>query len=152
MEIPFDIQVLATLQSGSVYYFTEDAPGFSSTAPHYFVVVNIDPQTEECLILVCASSQVAKRQEFIKKRGYPEETLVFVDPEEYEHFTKETVFDCNRAFLRTTREIIAKGQQGSLKICSEQMPLQIVKRLQNGLLASSTISRKVKKMLQRDLP
>jgi len=150
VEIPFDIQVLATLQSGSVYYFQEDARDFSSTAPHYFVVVNIEPQTEELLILVCASSQVARRQEAIKRLGYPEETLVLMTSEDYEHFTKETVIDCNRVFLKTTREIIDKGQQGKLRICSEKMPSKIVKQLQSGLIASPKISRKVKNMLKMD--
>lgn len=147
MHIPPEVQVHATLQTGSVYYFAEDSPKFTSTEPHYFVVVNQDPRTEEFLILVCASSQVTKTQDRIQNLGYPEETLVLLTPDDYELFTKDTVINCNTVFQKSIQEIIEKGNQGNLRVCRALMPPAIVAQLQQGIQASPRIERKIKKML-----
>ncbi|MBT9548479.1 MAG: hypothetical protein IV090_24005 [Candidatus Sericytochromatia bacterium] len=147
MEIPPRIQILATLKSGSVYYFEEESPQFSSSEPHYYVVVNHDPQTEELLILVCATSQIEKRRERIQALGYPEETLVFVSPQDYPLFTKNTVFDCNTAFEKTVQALVDKCERGKLRVCTELMPDLIIQKLREGLKSSPKITRKIKKML-----
>jgi len=95
MDISARIRVLGGIQTGSVYYFEEEQ--LTSDEAHYFVVLNQSPRTEDLLILVCASSQVEKRKEVIKKLQFPPETLVFISPEEYPIFTKDTVIDCNRS-------------------------------------------------------
>lgn len=91
MDIPARVRILATIKTGSVYYFEEER--LASNEPHYFVVLNRSPRTEELLILVCASSQVEKRQQIIQKLGFPQETLVFVSPVDYPLFTKDSIID-----------------------------------------------------------
>jgi len=91
MDIPAQVRILATMKTGSVYYFEEEQ--LSSTEPHYFVVLNKEPRTEEFLILVCASSQVEKRRQTIQKLGFPQETLVFVSSTDYRLFRRDTVIE-----------------------------------------------------------
>ena len=105
MQISARVRILAGIQAGSVYYFEEE--NLSSSEPHYFVVLNKCPRTEELLILVCASSQVEKRKQIAKKLGFPSETLVSISPSDYCLFTKETVIDCNRAFEKTILLILS---------------------------------------------
>ena len=88
MDIPAHIRLLASIRTGSVYYFQEES--LSSIEPHYFVVLNKNPRTEEFLVLVCASSKIEKRKRAMEKFHFPAETLVFISSSEYKLFTKKT--------------------------------------------------------------
>lgn len=145
MDIPSSIRILATIKTGSVYYFEEEE--LSSDEPHYFVVLNQNPRTEEFLILVCASSQIEKRRQIMQRLGFPQETLVFVSPSEYPTFSKDTVIDCNRVFEKTSQTLIEKLDQNKLKVCTEIMSDTILQKLIRGILASTQISEKIKRML-----
>ena len=145
MDIPARVRILAGIQTGSVYYFEEEL--LSSTEPHYFVVLNKNPRTEEVIILVCASSKVDKRRQIAKSLGFSNKTLVVITPSEYSLFTKETVIDCNRAFEKIAQSLIDKLEQGKLKVCTELMPDDIVRKLIDGVMTSTQIAEKIKKML-----
>ena len=145
MDIPSSIRILATIKTGSVYYFEEEE--LSSDEPHYFVVLNQNPRTEEFLILVCASSQIEKRRQIMQRLSFPQETLVFVSPSEYPTFSKDTVIDCNRVFEKTSQTLIEKLDQNKLKVCTEIMSDTILQKLIRGILASTQISEKIKRML-----
>lgn len=144
MDISSSIRILATIRTGSVYYFEDEE--LTSDEPHYFIVLNQNPRTEEFLILVCASSQIEKRRQIIQRLGFPEETLVLVTPSEYP-FSKDTVIDCNRVFEKTSQTLIEKLDQKKLKVCTEIMPDTILQKLLRGILASTQISEKIKRML-----
>lgn len=146
MEIPAYVRVVAGIQTGSVFYFEEDT--ISSTEPHYFIVLNRNPKTEEMLILAIASSQVEKRKERITKLGFSIETLVEISPTEYTLFTKETVIDCNRAFEKSIQSLADKLEAGCLKVCTEIMPKEIVTRVVQGVLASTQISRNIQDIIR----
>jgi hypothetical protein len=145
MDISAEIQILATIQTGSVFYFEEEE--LNTTNAHFFVVLNKDPRTEELLILLCASSQVEKRIQIAQKLGFPPETLVFVSPAECILFTKDTVIDCNRVFEKTPQSLINKLKIGRLKVCAEILNPNIIHRLKLGVGMSSQISEKTKKMI-----
>ncbi len=134
-----------TVETGSVYYFKEER--LSSSEPHYFIVLNKNPRTEEFLILVCTSSQVDKRKRIAKLLRFPEKTLVVVSPSEYPTFKKESVIDCNRIFEKTIQSLIDKLQKKQLKSCENLMPKEIIQKLISGTLASNQVSEKVRKML-----
>lgn len=144
MYIPPDVCILSTIKTGSVYYFEEEQ--LLSDEPHYFIVLNKSPRTEEFLFLVCASSQVEKRKENIQHLGFPQETLVFVLPSDYPIFTKATVIDCNSVFERTSETLIEKLKQDKLKMCTEIMPDIIIQKLIKGVLASPQVDQKIKQM------
>jgi len=133
------------IKTGSVYYFQEE--GLSSNEPHYFIVLNRNPRTEEFLILVCASSQVDKRKRIVRFLGFPQKTLVIVSPSEYPTFKKESVIDCNSVFERTTQSLIDKLEKKQLKLCERLMPKEIIEKLISGTLASDQVSERVRKML-----
>ena len=145
MEIPAHVRILAAIQTGSVYFFEEDE--LSSREPHYFIVLNKNPRTEEFLMLACASSQTDKRKRIAKKLGFPDETIVIVSPAEYSLFTKETVIDCNRVFEKSIQTLIEKLELNKLRPCIQLMPQEIIQKLVKGVLASNQVSEKVRKML-----
>jgi hypothetical protein len=50
-----DPKLRLTLREGSVYYFTERS--LTSAEPHYFIVVNSNPITQELLLLGVVTSK-----------------------------------------------------------------------------------------------
>jgi hypothetical protein len=147
MNIPAHIALIAGIQTGSVFYFEEES--ISSIEPHYFVVLNRNPKTEEILILAIASSQVVKRRKIVERLGFSKETLVEIAPEEYPLFTKKTVIDCNRAFEKSIQSLAEKLENGKLKVCDEIMPSEIIKRILVGMLMSTQISKNIQNMLAK---
>lgn len=144
--IPADIRILATLKTGSVYYFEEER--LSSREPHYFIVLNKRPKTESVLFLVCGSSQVEKRKNAIQKLGFPEETLVFVSPKECPCFSKETAIDCNTIIDKMIESVIEKLASNELRICTDFIPDEIIKKLVKGALMSTQIQEEIKKSIR----
>ena len=89
MKIPSEIQIASTIKPGSVYYFPEQA--LSSDEPHYFIVVNHNPLTDEILILVCSSSRIDKVKRRVWRRSFPETTVVEIRKDAYPDFTKDSI-------------------------------------------------------------
>ena len=145
MKSPTHYCIPEKIKTGSVYYFQEE--GLSSDEPHYFIVLNINPCTEEFLILVCASSQVNKRKRIARSLRFPNKTLVVVSTSEYPIFKKESVIDCNSIFEKTIQSLTEKLEKDQLKPCERLMPKEIVEKLISGILASDQTSEKIRKML-----
>lgn len=144
MDIPPEVKLKGSIQPGSVYYFPEEK--FSSSNSHYFVVLNIDPLSDEVLLLVCASSQVEKVKEYCASLQLSKKTLVIVSPEEYECFTKKTIFNCNDLKIKTIQQLVDKLKRGKLVLKAE-MDETLVKKLRKAALRSPIITNKHKKML-----
>ncbi len=145
MKNPLHYCISEKIETGSVYYFQEER--LSSDEPHYFIVLNRNPRTEEFLILVSASSQVDKSKRIAKYLRFPEKTLVVVSPSEYPTFKKESVINCNSIFEKTTQSLIDKLEKKQLKLCERLMPKEIIEKLIGGTLASDQVSERVRKML-----
>jgi hypothetical protein len=135
--------IKATIRPGSVYYFHHEA--LSSPYPHYFIVVNIDPISEETIILVWSSAQIAT----VKKRrqNCPKETLVQIMPKQYPDFLFPSIVDCNHYHEVSLAELIERLASKQLQLKTE-MDMLIVKQLRQGLLASRLIPGRIKLRLQ----
>ena len=140
-QIPPEI-IRASIKAGSVYYFPEES--FSSSEPHYFVVLNRQPHTDEVIVLACGSSQIEKTLR--RRPNRPPETFVIISPKEYEDFQVETIFDCNRTNDRILDVIMRKYSEGSLKVKTE-MNMALVERLRKGVIASREIESRIKALL-----
>jgi hypothetical protein len=134
-----------TIKSGSVYYFEEEE--INSKEPHYHIVLNRNPLTEEFIIFVLGSSRVGKRKRIAKSLRFSGKTIVVVSPSEYSIFKKRTVIDCNNVFEKSIQSLVDKHQNGKLKICGQVMPKEIMDKLINGVIASNLVSEKVRKMI-----
>lgn len=76
------------------------SPPFESSDYHFFVVLNINPATEEVLLLVSGTSQVQKRLEARLRISdndgqYVSDTTKVFPIGTYSFFTAQTLFDCN---------------------------------------------------------
>lgn len=143
IDIPPEVAIKSSIRPGSVYYFPEDS--FSSSDPHYFIVINKDPIEDKVIFLVWASSQIEKVKR--RRRSCPSETLVGITPDQYEGFIVNSVIDCNKVQERGIETLVDKLKQDKLKIMPE-MDVSLVQRLREGVLSSSQIERRIKMMLQ----
>ena len=111
-QIPPAVQIKSAIKPGSVYYFPDAT--FSSTEPHYFVVLNHNPLTDTFLVLVCASSQIEK----VKRRRQhtcPANTLVELSSAEYSGFTNPCIIDCNDVHEYTIDDLVNMKSRFDLK-------------------------------------
>lgn len=145
MDIPADIQIRSTIQTGSVYYFPED--NFNSPEPHYFIVLNTEPSHDEVIFLVCASTKI----EAVRGRSLncPKETLVEVSPKQYVGFSKYSIINCNKVFEKSVSQLVDKLSQGKLKL-KPRMDLHLVEKLIQGVSYSNGVERRIKRQLCAD--
>lgn len=144
VQIPPAVQIKSAIKPGSVYYFPEVT--FSSTEPHYFIVLNHSPLTDSLLVLVCASSQIDKVKH--RRRNCPASTLVEVTPAEYSSFTEPlTMIDCNSIHEYTIDDLVSRRERSELRFKPE-MSAELVDSLRRAVIASPVVTGKIKAMLK----
>jgi hypothetical protein len=129
----------ATIKAGSVYKFSEET--FSSTDPHFFIVLNPTPQTDPFIALVCASSQIEKVRR--RRNHLSQETLVRINPNQYVDFTKPSIVDGNEVHRRTIEELEIKIRKGELEI-KAVMDMALIKRIRAAVMLSRMVEEEVK--------
>lgn len=142
MNIPAETQIRATIQPGSVFYFVETT--FASREPHYFIVLNQTPDTDELIVLVCSSSKIERVKERVRRRHWPESTLVEITKAEYDDFSEDTsIINCNYVMTRPIEQIIEKRKKEELK-CKKIMDMALVDTLRKGVWDSPKVSKELK--------
>lgn len=110
MDIPAEFVITSTLKVGVVYKMV--APELITTEePHYFVVVAISGSNNYMLI---STTQYQNRLSYIQKKGYDEDTLRRIEPNEDNGLTKDSFFDCNKNYIITKESLIQKVRDGKL--------------------------------------
>lgn len=141
IKIPPEVQIRATIKSGSVYYFVEES--FSSDEPHYFISLNNPQQTEDTVVLVCSSSQIAKVR---RRRQNLPNTTVEISVQDYSGFPQNSIVDCNTVLKKKVDTLIGKLERGELKL-KKEMDGWIVEELKKAALQSTLVEYEVKKLL-----
>lgn len=140
------IKVKSTIREGSVFYFAGD--GFKEKIPHYYVVLNSNPLTDEVLLLVFASSFGEGLYLKINNSPYPAETFIDVTPEQCSLLKRVSIFDCNRVFEKNIEMVVEKLSNNKLKICG-CIEIEVLKRLRNGVLLSPAVTENVKNIIKQ---
>lgn len=146
MEVPPEVHIKGTIQTGSVYYFSVSQ--ISSDEPHYCVVLNHVPNSNDLIVLAVASSKVEKRKGYVARQNLPQETIVEILPGESPLFRKHTVFDCNSIIQEPLQTIIEKLACGELTVKS-QLPDSILQSILLGVHKSPVVEKEIKKMLPK---
>ena len=134
--------ICSTIQPGSVYYFSD--PRFSLDDPHYFIVINIDPLTDNVLLLLCAHSKVEQIKR-IRSHLHPG-TTIEIGHQTYNDFKQPSIIDCNNVFQKTIKELKEKFKNGELRI-KKIMPIEIIEELREAVIESVMVERFIKDML-----
>jgi hypothetical protein len=129
----------ATIKAESVYKFSEAT--FSSSDPHFFIVLNPTPLSDPFIALACSSSRIDK---VLRRTSHlPPGTLVRINPGQYADFTVPSIIDGNQVHRRSIGELESKIKNGGLTINAE-MDMSLIKRIRAAVKLSPVVEEEVK--------
>ena len=137
-----DITLRLSLREGSVYYFTERT--LTSPEPHYFIVVNSDPLTQQVLLLSVVTSKVVEVKE---RRAGCLETVVELSPESFDVLTKPSIVDCNRLKTVPLTEFNERFQNREIRSFPKDLPPALRKALRRAIHASAIVAGELKALV-----
>jgi hypothetical protein len=136
-----------SLQRGDVLRIKSDPP-FESNDYHFFVVLNVEPATEDILLLVSGTSQIQKRLEARLRisdndEQYVNDTTKVFPSSSYDFFTKQTLFDCNEVHKVKLEIIERKNLLVNGFSLSENDVMALVAKVGNSKLVEPRIKRQL---------
>jgi hypothetical protein len=144
MNPPSDPLLKLILRQGSVFYIQDRH--LTSAEPHYFVVLNLAPLADHCLLLAVSSSKIDN----VRRRhaGLPPETLVEIAMADYAEFTKPSIIDCNTIIEKDHASLIQQLRNDH-SINRADLPPAILDKLIAGVLASPLVTEEHKIRIRR---
>jgi hypothetical protein len=130
------------LEAGAVFYFKEE--GWNTPKPHYFVVLNKNPNLVENIILVPATTLDIWSATSVEK--FPEATIVALGPKDCSFLTVESLFNCNFPLSKLKKVLESKYVGGKLALSGKVTP-EILDKLRNGVLSSKIVPVNIQKKL-----
>jgi hypothetical protein len=137
-----DLKLRLTLREGSVYYFTERT--LTSAEPHYFIVVNAHPLTQQVLLLSVVTSKV---EEVKRRRANCLATVVELSPENFEVLTKLSIVDCNSLKTIPLPEFNERFVRQEIRCFDKDLPLVLRKALRRAIHASNILADELKALV-----
>lgn len=140
MEIPLGDWLKKTIKPGSVYSFA--VPSFSSSTPHFFIVLNPNPLSDPFIATVISSSQIDKVRR--RRSHLPPGTLLTIKSSEYADFTEDnSIVDGNHVYRWTIGELTAKATNKELTIKAD-MDMALIKKIRVAVKLSPLVEEEVK--------
>jgi hypothetical protein len=136
------LELLLGLRSGSVFYF--QAREMLSEKPHFFVVVNMDPLSQEVLLLTVFTSQIDKVRQRNRERP---ETVVEFGPMDFAPLDRATAVDGNVLVRRSLGEMADLVRRKEIGFHPD-LPAELLSRIRAALLASPVIEDEDKDLIR----
>lgn len=137
-----------TLRQGTVYFMPHR--GLSSPLPHFCVVVNFDPLSDEVLLLSVVTSNVSGRKELAVSRNQSMETIVEFGPDDYAPLDHASCIDCNDLKKMSASEF-EDAVKSRAAVPEDDLPPPVLARVVAGILASTRIEQKIKALVSPQL-
>ena len=138
MKFPTDTFIEA-IQNKKVYYFSSTK--INSDVPHHYIVVS--KTDSNLLVLSICTSQFETIQRLIESRDLPNETLVYIKPNEDNPFDENTYVNCNECFTYTIDEFRSMYDSDSIQYTGEISDAHY-EQILTGIHASPLIEEEVK--------
>lgn len=147
MEIPAKIRIPLCIEQGCVFNFLFNfGDSKRESKNRYFVVLNSSPKTDSVLVMVTSTTQILKKEEFIKRAHIGEKTLVRVTHAEYPTFSQDSVFNCNTVIEVKIKDLVRKIEEnGSMNY--PKIPADVLRKLVEGVHKSPRIDEALKKLI-----
>jgi hypothetical protein len=139
-----DLTLRLSLREGSVYYFAERT--LTSAEPHYFIVVNADPLTQQVLLLSVVTSKV---EEVKRRRADSLGTVVEISPKDFDVLSKLSIVDCNSLKTIPLTEFNERFLRKEICCFNQDLPLVLRKALRCAIHASDIVSDELKSLVHR---
>jgi hypothetical protein len=147
--IPPEIEIPLCIEQGSIYHYEielTNRDGSTYKGERFFIVLNVNPKTDEVIVLTTITSQIVKQEQFIKVVGEDPDTLVRISPADFSRLTKDSVVNCNNTYETNLNELIEKIKEGG-KIFYEKLPQNLISALTAGVLKSTQVPPAHKKLI-----
>ena len=99
------------------------------------------------IVLVCATSGVSNRQQWVKKAGLPEKTIVVADKSDWSCLDHQSVFNCNDPIIESIEGLFEKLDANELAMKEEVSDL-LLKKLIEGVVSSPMVEENIKILLK----
>ena len=129
---------------GSVFFIRHRE--LYSPKPHFLVVLNPDIESSPYIVFGVITSGIENAKKRIACNGQPENTLVILTPKDYPELDHDSVIDCNTPVKLSDWEF-KKSYSEFESSQKMDMPEEICDAIAQGVLASSMVSEKIKKLL-----
>jgi hypothetical protein len=149
MDIKADVSIPICIEQGSIYLYhinVTNHDGSLYDGDRFFIVLNLNPKTDETLILTTITKRVEKQKEFIKRIGEDQSTLVCVSKSDFPNLAHDSVINCNNIYQINLKELIEKVKNGG-KIFSHKLPKTVLDALISGVLKSNQVAPDIKQKL-----
>ncbi|MCB1212133.1 MAG: hypothetical protein KDK97_22610 [Verrucomicrobiales bacterium] len=139
-KLPLELRL--GLRTGSVFYFR--ARELFSEKPHFFVVVNANPLTDELLLMTVFTSQIDKVQQRNRERA---ETVVTFGPGDYAPLDRPTAVDGNVILRRSLGEMAELVRRKEM-VYHPDLPPALLERIRAAILSSPVIEDEDKDLIR----
>jgi len=141
--MPHNIGVEFEIYPAAVYVIEK----INDPCEHLYVVLNLEPQIDETIILVNATTQHEKEERYIVNNKFSQDTLVRIYDGDSGTIRQKSTFNCNR-FKVTTKNAMACSD-GFIKIdyTGHRIEPSILTRLREATLISPRLDKKYRKYL-----
>jgi hypothetical protein len=149
MWIDPEISIPICIEQGSIYLYhltTTNKDGALYSGDRFFIVLNLNPKTDEILILTTITTKIENQKAFIKKTSEDPSTLVVITKSDFPQLAQASAVNCNRVYQITLKELIEKVKNGG-KIFSHNLPKTVIALLISGVLKSKQIPPDIKQKL-----
>lgn len=143
------LSVPLLIEKGSVVHYGLELTNRDGTlykGNRFFVVLNVNPKTDEVLVLVTITSKTEKQEKHIKLTGEDATTLVRISPADLSFLSGDSAINCNNTYPTSLNELVKKIENGG-KIYSEKVPNDILNALTSGVLKSNRVPPSHKKLV-----
>jgi len=106
-----------------------------------FFVLNKNPEADNRIITVHATTQIQKR-----KKHRPPEALVEIKPEEYPELTEHSIIDCESYIVWYKPDLESQIQKGKIQPL-QKLPANKLKELRNAIGRSKTLAPMDKRLV-----
>jgi hypothetical protein len=137
-----DLTLRLSLREGSVYYFTERT--LTSAEPHYFIVVNADPLTQQVLLLSVVTSKV---EEVKRRRADCLATVVEISPKDFDALKRPSIVDCNSLKTVPLAEFNERFARKEISCFDKDLALVLRKALRRAIHASKIVADELKALV-----
>ena len=138
MEVSFEA-FYQVLKEKSILCFSLNYQG--NPDPHYYVL--LDKGSEILLFSVC-TSKLDTILNFVKKRNLDYDTIVFIESEPNNPFSKNTYINCNSPVSIPFNEFKKMFEEGRVKY-KDQLDDEHFDQIISGILKSRLVERRIKK-------
>jgi hypothetical protein len=114
--------------------------------PHYLIVLNLAPRSDEVLVMSVVTSNIAHRRELARITRNPPETIVEFGPGEYAMLDHPSCVDCNSLVTMAAVEFQQIARSRSATPCDD-IPQEVLERILAGVQASVSVPANIKKLV-----